>query len=222
MSLSVQVQQTRGKIRPVHPKEKPKGHWDREALQICDSYAIWTSSNNDGSPWSAQERTAIARMEQYVNDYFLGPEYSDVDVRHMLRNATREGRNFFEVFSVKEKGENLVASKLRWDDCQRRRKRQEEKAWKESQGLEEEDKRKWFAAYEDAAKKMLKYLEVSEDLKESQRELKEQCNLQKKQVFLSCRLPNRQGMREAKSSSRSSGDKRTRCASPVRRGRIHN
>ena len=51
---------------------------------------------------------------------------------------------------------------------------QDEKAWKESQGLVEENKRKWFAAYEDAAKKMLKYLEDSEDLKVILRELKEQ------------------------------------------------
>ena len=77
----------------------------------------------------------------------------------------QEGKagTFFEVFSVKEKGEHLVASKLRWDDCQRRRKPQEEKAWKESQGLEEEDKRTWFAANEDVAKKILKYLEDSKD-----------------------------------------------------------
>ena len=30
-----------------------------------------------------------------------------------------------------------------------------------AKGLEEEDKRKWFAAYGDVAKKMLKYLEDS-------------------------------------------------------------
>ena len=30
-----------------------------------------------------------------VEDYSLGPEYSDVDVKHILRNATREGRFFF-------------------------------------------------------------------------------------------------------------------------------
>ena len=72
-----------------------------------------------------------------------------------------------------EKGEHQVTSKWRWDDYQRQRKPQEEKAWKESQGLEEEDERKWCAAYEDAAKKMLKYLEDSEDLKVSLRELKE-------------------------------------------------
>ena len=122
-------------------------------------------------------------------------------MKFILRNATREGRNFFEVFSVTGNGEHPVASKLRWDACQRRRTPQEEKAWKESQGLEEEDKRKWFAANADAAKKMVKYLEDSEDLKVSHRKLKEQLNLQKKQVFPSCRLPNRQGMREAKSFS---------------------
>ena len=101
-----------------------------------------------------------------VEHYSLGPEYSDVDVKHILRNATREGRNIFEVFKMKEEGKHLVAGKLRWDDCQRRRKPLEEKAWKESQGLEEH-KRRWCAACEDAAKKMLTYLEDSEDLKVS-------------------------------------------------------
>ena len=67
--------------------------------------------NCRGSPWSAQERTAIAKMEQYVNnsdcikleideveEYSLGQEYLDVDVTHILRNATREGS--FLKFSV--------------------------------------------------------------------------------------------------------------------------
>ena len=144
------------------------------------------SSEEEGSLWSAQERTAIARMEHNVNnndcikleideveDCSLGPEYSDVDVKHTLRNAPRECRNIFEAFSVKEKGEHLVASKWRWDDCQRQRKPQEEKAWKESHGLDDEDKRKWFAAYEDLAKKMMKFLEDREHLKVGLRELKE-------------------------------------------------
>ena len=124
----------------------------------------------EGSPCSAQERTATAKMEEYS----LGPEFSDVVVKHILRNATGEGRQNFEVFSVKEKGEHLVASKWRWDDCQRQRKSQEVKAWTESQGLEEEDKRKWCAAYENAGRKMLKYLEDNEDVKVGLSELKEQ------------------------------------------------
>ena len=65
------------------------------------------SSMEEGSPCNAQERTAIAKMEQYVNNsdcvkmeideveaYSLGLEYLDVDVKHILRNATREGVNF--------------------------------------------------------------------------------------------------------------------------------
>ena len=54
------------------------------------------------------------------------------------------------------------------------RKSQEEKAWKESQSPEVGDRRKWLAVYEDAAKKMLKYLEDRENLKVSLGELKEQ------------------------------------------------
>ena len=53
------------------------------------------------------------------------------------------------------------------------RKSKEGKAWKESRGLDEEDKRKGFAAIEDAARRMLKYLEDSEDVKVGLSELKE-------------------------------------------------
>ena len=74
--------------------------------------------------------------DRWAGGFFWGLEYSDVDVKHIFRNAIREGRNIFEVFSVKEEGEHQVASKSRWDDCQRRRKPQEDKAWKESQGLQ--------------------------------------------------------------------------------------
>ena len=71
-----------------------------------------------------------------------------------FKKCDKRRQKQFEVFSVKEKGEHLVASKWRWDDCQRKRKSPEETAWKESQKLEEEEMRKWCAAYEDAARKM--------------------------------------------------------------------
>ena len=64
-----------------------------------------------------------------------------------------------------------------------------------------EDKRKRCVAFEDAAKRMLKYLEDSEDLKVGLSELI---------------------VREDKSSSRSSSKKRMMCTSPVRRGGRHN
>ena len=40
----------------------------------------------------------------------LGPEYADIDMKQILRRATREGRNIFKVFKVKEEGEHHVAS----------------------------------------------------------------------------------------------------------------
>ena len=100
--------------------------------------------------------------------------------------------------------------------------RRREKAWKESRGTEVEDERKRCVAFEDAAKRMLECQEDSEDLKVGLSELKEQLETPEGTCFLSCRLPNRQEMREAKSSSRSSGKKRIRCTSPVRRGGMHN
>ena len=56
-----------------------------------------------------------------VEECSLGPECADIDVKQIFRNATREGRNIFEVFLVKDKGELLVASKWRWEDCQRQK-----------------------------------------------------------------------------------------------------
>ena len=63
-------------------------------------------TREEESQWSAQERTAMARMEQSVNnseckkldieeveECSLEPEYADIDVKQILRKATREGRN---------------------------------------------------------------------------------------------------------------------------------
>ena len=85
-----------------------------------------------------------------------------------------------------------------------------------------EDKRKWCVAFEEAAKRTLKYLEDGEDLKVGLSELKEQLERRKKQAFPSCRVPNSQGMREAKSSSRFSDKERLRRTSPAWRGGVHN
>ena len=73
------------------------------------------SSMLEGSPWSAQERTTVARIEQYVNnsdcrkldideveEHSLGPEYSDVDVKHIFKKCGKRRQN--------------IASKWRWDD----------------------------------------------------------------------------------------------------------
>ena len=56
-----------------------------------------------------------------------------------------------------------------------------------------EVEQKWCVAFEDAAKRMLNYLENSKDLKVSLSELKEQLETPEEAGFPSCKLPNRQG-----------------------------
>ena len=99
---------------------------------------------------------------------------------------------------MKEKGEHLVASKWRRDDCHRKRKSLEDNAWKESQGVEEEDKRTWCTACESAARKMLKHLEDNEHVKVGLSELKEQLEMPEEAGTSFMQIANRQGMREAK------------------------
>ena len=77
-----------------------------------------------GYRWNARDRTVTARMEQYLNEsdslkeeveeleLLLGPEDSEVDLRHILRCATRRDRRMFDIFS---RSEQLAASRMRWD-----------------------------------------------------------------------------------------------------------
>ena len=66
-----------------------------------------------GSSWNVRERTVIARMEQYLNasdcmkleieelELLPGPEDAEVNLRYILRNATRRGGRMFEIFNTK-------------------------------------------------------------------------------------------------------------------------
>ena len=60
---------------------------------------------------------------------------------------------------------------------------QEEKAWKKSRGFEEKNKRKLCDAFEDAGKRMLQFLEDSEDLKVRQSESPEEAGHMLFQIF---------------------------------------
>ena len=68
----------------------------------------------------------------------------------------------------------------------------------ESQWISVEDRHKRRVAFEERAKRMLGYLEDSEDLKVGTSELKEQLETPEETFFLSCTLPKRQGMKKAK------------------------
>ena len=69
-----------------------------------------------------------------------------------------------------------------------------------------EDRRRRRVAFEDAAKRMLRYLEDSEHVKVNISELKRQLGTPEEEGF----SPSRQGMRKAKSSSKLSGRERMR------------
>ena len=88
--------------------------------------------------------------------------------------ASRSGGRIFEIFSSKGQSEYSVASKVRWDERQRLKAMQEDKARRNVQEVDDEVNQNWTAAYEWTAKKMAKYLEDSEVMKVSTRELKEQ------------------------------------------------
>ena len=111
------------------------------------------------------------KLEIEELELLLGPEDSEVNLRHILRNASRRRGRMFEIFNSKEKSEHPVASKMRWDERQRRMAAQEERARSDVQEVDDEVDQNWC---EWMAKRMLKYLEDSEVLKLSTRELKEQ------------------------------------------------
>ena len=70
-----------------------------------------------------------------------------------------------------------------WSAQERTAIASQEKAWKESRGTEVEDKRKRCVAFEDAARRMQKYQEDSEDLKVGLSELKEQLKMPEEAGF---------------------------------------
>ena len=123
-------------------------------------------------------------MEKYLNEsdciklamleLLLGSADSEVNLGHILRTASRGGCRTLEILSSKEKSERSVASKVRWDERQRPKAVQEERARRDVQEVDEEVDQNWTAACEWIAKKMLKYFEGSEVLKVSTRDLKEQ------------------------------------------------
>ena len=61
----------------------------------------------------------------------------------------------FEIFSSKGQSEHFVASKVRWDERQRLKVMQEEKARRNLQEVDDEVDQNWTAAKEWTAKKML-------------------------------------------------------------------
>ena len=114
------------------------------------------------------------KLEIEELELLLGPEGSEVNLRYILRNASRRGGMIFEIFSSKVKSEHLFVSKVRWDERQRLKVAQGGKARRDVQEVDDEVDQSWTAACEWTAKKVLMYWEDSEVLKVSTGEMKEQ------------------------------------------------
>ena len=126
----------------------------------------------------------LRESEQYLNksdstrvgveelESLFGPEDSELDSREILRYARKEGGRIFDTPSSKGQSEHL-ASRVRWDERQRRMATQEEEARSNVQEVDNVVNQNWIAVYQLIAKRLLKYLEGSEALKVSTRELKE-------------------------------------------------
>ena len=203
------------------PTPQQSSHSSLEAMQ-------WqTEMEVQGSSWNARERTVIAKMEQYLNEsdcmkleieeleLLLGPEDSEVNLRYILRNASRRGGRIFEIFNSKEKSEHLVASKVRWDERQRLKVAQEERARRDVQEVDDEVDHNWIAACEWTTEKMLKYLEDSEVMKVSTRELKEQVLAPDESSVNMVRIARQARSEKGRSCFRFSDKERTRSSSPV-------
>ena len=116
------------------PTPQQSSHWSIEDVQWQTEMEVQESSRN------AREGKVTARMEQYLNardcmkleikelELQLGPEGSEVNLRYILRNASRKGGRIFEIFNTKEEREHLVVSKVRWDERQRLKVAQGERA----------------------------------------------------------------------------------------------
>ena len=75
------------------------------------------------------------KLEIEELELLLGPKDSEVNLRHTLRNANRRGGRISETFNSKEKSKHLVASKVRWDERQRLKAAQTERARRDVQKL---------------------------------------------------------------------------------------
>ena len=95
--------------RMMPPTPQQSSHSSVEATQWQNEMEI------QGSSWNARERTLVARVEKYLNNsdcmkleivelgLLLGPEYSEVYLRYILRCASRRSSRIFEIFNSRER-----------------------------------------------------------------------------------------------------------------------
>ena len=101
-------------------------------LELTRKYVQYKEAT--GNAREKKKKTVFARMEQYLNasdcmtleievlELPLGPEDSEVNLRKILRNASRRAAGYLKSSVRRErKIEHLVASNVRWDERQRQK-----------------------------------------------------------------------------------------------------
>ena len=167
---------SRRKIMPPTPQQSPQP--SIEAMQLKMEVEDQEFVCKGEYWWTACDRVVIARMEQYLDrsesmkleieelELVIGPEDSEVAFGHFLMYARKKkGRKIFETFSSKGPSEFLVVSRARWDEYQRMLVTWEEESRRRAQEVE---------CFQSIARRMLSCLDLSEALKVSTTELKEQ------------------------------------------------
>ena len=128
---------------------------------------------------------------RHASESLIEPEDEEFCLGYILKYSTRGGSNIFQLFDTAEKKDHFVASRRRW--LERPRNNGEsppcpERTLKtplpqqsspssrdeESQWVAVEDRRSQRVAFEETARGTLRYLEDSEDLKVSVKDLQEQ------------------------------------------------
>ena len=156
------------RVMPLTPQQSSRSSYEETQWQ--------TEVEVQGSSLSARESTVIASMEQYLNEHdnmkveidelelMMGPEDAEVNLRYILRNASRRGSRIFEIFNARERREHSVASTGRWLERQGQRVAQtcEERTQRNVQDDDDGGNLRCSEACEVTARRMLKYLEDSE------------------------------------------------------------
>ena len=99
--------------------------------------------------WTARDETVFVRTEQHLNmsdsrkveiaelGSLLGPEDLEVDLRDILRYASRKSGRNSAIFRSRGQSEHLAASRVRWDERRILMATQEEEARRNVQELDQ-------------------------------------------------------------------------------------
>ena len=121
--------------------------------------------------WLEYQGKRVAQQKRWLSDL------QDVNHEGTMAKAPPCPERRMRMLLPQQSSSSTREEESQWSVQERTVIASQEKAGKKSRGTEVEDKRKRCVAFEDAARRMQKYLEDSEDLKVGLSELKEQLEM---------------------------------------------